>query len=85
MATSLSNHHRPIFKLREMSGPDTPYWYVEAEWADGTSEHGGSGSWNGSERGKCIQLFAPGMTAMSRNHQDGDRIHHVYVLFSSRL
>jgi hypothetical protein len=36
MATSLANYHRPIFKARELRGPDVPHWYVEAEWADGT-------------------------------------------------
>ncbi len=29
---------RPIFKPREMRGAETVFWYVEAEWADGTIE-----------------------------------------------
>ncbi len=38
MSTSLPKFPRPIFKPREISTADETYWYVEAEWEDGTIE-----------------------------------------------
>ena len=37
MSTSAA-FNRPIFKPREVKGADNVFWYVEAEWADGTIE-----------------------------------------------
>ena len=30
--------NRPIFKPREVKAADNVFWYMEAEWADGTIE-----------------------------------------------
>jgi hypothetical protein len=65
MATSLPNHHRPIFKPREMSGPDMRHWYVEAEWSDGTIDgldqfKSISEAWNWITRQSRARLEKPG-------------------------
>jgi hypothetical protein len=36
MSTVLPKPRGPMFKPREIKAPDMSYWYVEAEWADGT-------------------------------------------------
>lgn len=38
MSTSVPQSPRPIFKPREIKVAAESYWYVEAEWADGTLE-----------------------------------------------
>jgi hypothetical protein len=38
MSTTLPKFPRPIFKPREIRMADESYWYVEAEWEDGTIE-----------------------------------------------
>jgi hypothetical protein len=38
VSTILPKFPRPIFKPREIRTAVTYYWYVEAEWADGTLE-----------------------------------------------
>jgi hypothetical protein len=38
VATSVPPSPRPIFKPREFKTAAESYWYVEAEWADGTIE-----------------------------------------------
>jgi hypothetical protein len=38
VSTSLPKSPRPIFKPREMRTAGDTYWYVEAEWDDGTIE-----------------------------------------------
>jgi hypothetical protein len=38
MSTSLPKFPRPIFKPHEIRMADESYWYVEAEWEDGTIE-----------------------------------------------
>ena len=39
--TSIPHFPRPIFKPREIRSTDASYWYVEAEWDDGTIEEVG--------------------------------------------
>ena len=38
MSTTLPKFPRPIFKPREIRMADESYWYIEAEWEDGTIE-----------------------------------------------
>jgi hypothetical protein len=38
VSTTLPKSPRPIFKPHEIRTADKSYWYVEAEWADGTIE-----------------------------------------------
>jgi hypothetical protein len=41
VATSLPKYPRPIFKPREFRTAAESYWYIEAEWDDGTIEEVG--------------------------------------------
>jgi hypothetical protein len=64
--------NRPIFKPREVKAADSVFWYVEAEWSDGTIEEIGQFSsvleawdWIAAIRGNGL-VSGPGMRGSRR-------------------